>query len=71
MKKSTSTDPKPAPVISVEMNQNSHGVWYWLLRSANGECLCHSESYSSKAKCAQTAKMVAGATLTIGGVSAR
>lgn len=41
-------------------NQKPLKTWHWRLMSTNGEIVASSEAYSSRAKCLQTAKRVAG-----------
>ena len=42
-------------VIEVRRGPKSR-KWYWRIVNANGEVLCHSETYSSKTQCADTVR---------------
>ena len=41
----------------IQMLKNKQGKWLFHIKAENGKILCHSESYSSKAKCMYTIKL--------------
>lgn len=41
------------------LKKGPSGKWYWSIVAANNKILCHSETYSSKAKAVQTFNKIA------------
>jgi uncharacterized protein YegP (UPF0339 family) len=44
--------------MKFEISKNKKGQWFWRLVARNGETLCTSESYSSRAKALKTVRSV-------------
>lgn len=50
---------KSGIVASIQASQNCNGCWFWSMTAHNGETIAHSEAYSSKDACLETAKQLA------------
>jgi len=44
--------------MKLEIKKDRSGKYFWRVLARNGKILCHSESYSSKAKAEQTFKKI-------------
>jgi len=44
--------------MKLEILMGKSRKYYWRVRAKNGKIVCHSETYSSKAKALQTAKSI-------------
>jgi uncharacterized protein YegP (UPF0339 family) len=53
------------PQYKAEIHTSDSGQWYWILKAANGETLCHSEMYTTEAAAIETARKVSKAAIVV------
>lgn len=51
--------------MKIVVQRNKRGKWYWKIVSKNGRILAHSESYSTKKDCLDTAHKVLMASIKV------
>jgi len=44
--------------LEISAFKNKKGKWQWHIKGANGEILCHSEEYKTKAGCNKTIDLI-------------
>jgi|APFre7841882793_1041355.scaffolds.fasta_scaffold59464_2 uncharacterized protein YegP (UPF0339 family) len=53
------------PKYTAEIHTSASGQFYWTLKAANGETLCHSEMYTTEAAALETARKVSKAKIVV------
>jgi len=56
---------RPKYTIEIRTGLSASNMFFWTMKAANGETLCHSEMYTTEAAALETARKVSKAKIVV------